>query len=576
MDFTVGKLPQLTLSNAHVAVVIRGNAVEVVERTGRGKGARITKHVRVPIVASPDVVAPADPQTLTSGMEQTAGATPQRQETANMESLATAIKAAMVEAQVKTKRVIVSLPSQDVLLRFFTLPNLPKSEWDSAIQFEARKYVPFKMDTMVWDYEVLENVPIARNGPATSPNSESLGVIFMAAQRQLVQGIRAALTSAGLQASRIEPAQLSLARFMTADATGSGPAFACFVDVEPDGAHVVIVRDGQPYLGRDMTFQLEEPPTSADGGNVRVQRLLSELRVCFDFFTREHPTARINTVWLFGDEGTVAPWCDAIAGPLQCPVKLGTELLIERSDRSEQGLPLSFASAVGLLRSADERSGVAFDLLKNSESRAPKSHRTSRRKAKPIGQELAEVLKTPQAWGGAALAIGALALLWMLGSQQIAVERSGLERLVQSRPVVGWGLDGKSAKAVEPIRKEAKEQLALVKQLVQERVRVAAKLDALARSLPDGIWVTELNFEERFDQKGKSQMSLTVSGACYLGETGSELGAIQDFEAHLKQNTTLSEGFQAVRIGKIDAQTDARRQLTYRTFQVDCRSEGKL
>jgi len=27
---------------------------------------------------------------------------------------------------------------------------------DSAIQFEARKYVPFKMDTMVWDYEVLE------------------------------------------------------------------------------------------------------------------------------------------------------------------------------------------------------------------------------------------------------------------------------------------------------------------------------------------------------------------------------------------------------------------------------------
>lgn len=107
----------------NIGIALSADAVELVEISKN----QLTQHVRVPIEGAED-------EPVIAALRQIASSLP-----------------------AGTSGVAVSLPSQDILLRFFSLPLLPKSEWEAAIKFEARKHIPFRTDELVWDYHALED-----------------------------------------------------------------------------------------------------------------------------------------------------------------------------------------------------------------------------------------------------------------------------------------------------------------------------------------------------------------------------------------------------------------------------------
>jgi type IV pilus assembly protein PilM len=88
-----------------------------------------------------------------------------RREELMVDPAADATRPAQIEAavgglrkalNVKTKeRVNVCLPSQSVFTRFVKLPGATPSEVDSIIGFEAQQNVPFPIDEVIWDYQVM-------------------------------------------------------------------------------------------------------------------------------------------------------------------------------------------------------------------------------------------------------------------------------------------------------------------------------------------------------------------------------------------------------------------------------------
>lgn len=512
----------IPFSGPAAGLVIRANTVELLAV----RGTHLVAQVRVPIQGTED------------------------------KHLSAAIRQAVERSGLKTNRLAVAIPTADVLVRFFFMPMLPRAERDTAIQFEARKYIPFKTESLVWAWQVVE-----------LKEAQKLEVAFTAIQRQTFQALKTVLAEAGVQPTRMEPRSLSLAR-LAALPKGKALAshakeFVCLVDVEPEQAHLVIARDGVPYLTRDVV--LVEPLKEGEAGDPKAQRVLSELRVSMDFFTREHPAATIPRVILVGDETLIGPWQPWLAEQLQCAVDVGRDLL---RSRVEGELPLTFASAVGLVRAGHERIGRSLDFLKRSLS-------------KPAGTSPAELqsalvkeFKSAQSAALAGVVGGLLVLLYLFGAHQVAQEQRRLDTLIAARPTVGWGLEAFDQTALKPLQAQAKQQLDLLRGIVDERVGVVAKLDALARSLPDGMWITKLTFDETPDAAGKSQVSLKVSGACYLQQSGKELSAIQTFGERVKGIPAFFDGFAAATVEQIKEQS--QQQYTYRTFQLDCRSEQQL
>lgn len=497
--------------------------------------------------------------------------------------LTRAIQAAMSSAPVKTRKLAVSISSQDVLFRFFTIPAVSKHELDTAVQFEARKYIPFKTELLVWDY---------RTVPSSVPGQ--LEVIFAAIQRELFHSMQGAFAAAGIQPSLVEPRSLSLARLMAQGTERENVAptndFVCLVDVEQDGALLTIVKHGLPYLSRDIGFlpgggtspaglpsstsaSAPEPapePLSAAPADLRAQRLLSELSVSINFFVREYPNTAVPRVILCGEEALIQPWCGWLSEQLHCPVELGAALM-ER--RVQGGLPLAFASAVGLLQVAGDPVAGSIDFLKRSLMKPVGTPKSSVAFQEAVKREFAGVLKkTPQLGLLATVAVGLLAMAWLAGGMVVSAERRRLEEFVASNPPVGWGLERVSSKDLLAVKEQAAAEAALLKRIMDQRVSIAAKMDALARSLPDGVWLTSLTVEGPVSASEKSQLRIVANGACFLGGPAQELDAIQKFEEQVKGNPRFIQGLRETKVDQINAQTHAVSQAPYRTFQLTCAS----
>ena len=474
--------------------------------------------------------------------------------------LVQAIRQAIGAADLKTTKLAVAIPTKDVLVRFFTLPIVPKTEWEGAVQFEAPRYVPFKPENLVWDYHVLE-----------SKETKKLHVVFTAIQRAVFQQFQAALAEAGVTPTSVEPSSLSLARLAVAQKGRGAHAneYTCLVDLEAGQAHLVIAKGGVPYLTRDILLSEEATPAAEGTIDPRAQRLLSELRVSMDFFTREHPSAVIPSVLLFGDEALIGTWQQWLSEQLRCVVTLGKTLM---SAFVSGELSPSFAVALGLARRDRERAAASLDFLKRSVVKTAQQARAVQGKA--IFDNLLQQFATTESLAMVAMAAIGLISLWLFFAQQVVAMEKTLAETHRLRQDVGFGLSGLDQQVLEPLAQQARTQVAMLQQMVDQRGGVSSKLDALARLLPDGVWLTGVTFEERPDPTGKGGSTLRVSGACYLDDAGKQDTTIRDFEARIKSNPV----FGSAGVEKFYDQVEHReeREYTYRAFELNARTERKL
>jgi Tfp pilus assembly PilM family ATPase/Tfp pilus assembly protein PilN len=498
-------------------------------------------------------------------------------------------KALSVSGLEATKKLAVAIPTQDVLFRYFTIPAVPKAELDNAVQFEARKYIPFKTDVLIWDYHVIRS--------SRSPNT--LEVVFAAMPRDMFRRVQEILTASGVATASIEPSLLGLSRLVDPP-KGSSPAeFTCVVDVEPEAAHLAIVRSSMPYLARDIMFfatpdalapvqpgqaPATTPPAAApampvpsvpealDAVDPRARRLLSELSVSMDFFMREHPSTTIPRVFLFGDESLVAPWCRWLSDQLHCQVVLGTTL-VESKIQGE--LPLAFASALGLLQASKDPSVGTLDFLRRS-----LLQKGPGRPGEAV-EGFKEFIQQPKVLASlAGVVAGVLFAIWSLCSMMVQTEQKALNQIIASKADTGWGTASMTQQGLDGLKSKATEQTAWLKDLMDHRINVAVKLDALARTLPDGIWLTELTYNNEMKTNGKQLLKMSIDGACFLGEAGKELSAIQRFEQDMKKNEVFLAGFSSAQMEQVNVefvrQQQNQEQYTYRSFQLNCASSQKL
>ncbi len=500
--------------------------------------------------------------------------------------LAQAIRNAFAIGQVRPGKVAVAVLTPEAITRFFTIPLIPKQEWQAAVQFEARKYIPFRTDELVWDYRV-NQVKGAKN----------LEVCFTAIQKDSLQRILSGLEAADVKPTVVEAGSVSLARLTGSVKRKSLDEFLCMVSVSEDSAHLVIVKDRIPYLARDVGIavkpmglapgegpaeavaalresgaalpQASSAPLAAE--DQRARRLLSEITISIDFFTHVYQTATITNVFLFGEDATLEPWCQWFSEQLRSPVELGTSLLPQRAPGT---IPLSVAVALGVLqRVPQERASLDF----LARSQTPLHQTPERALIVPVGFSRSFKIPVSHALASAVLVVWMLLVIWFYGSRDVLSTRRSLQQLVGERAKIGWGVEDAPRDVLQTVRTLVQTQRELLQQTVDRRESMAAKLDALAHLLPDGVWFTEMVFEDLPDREtGGHALNLTVKGACFLGQPEQELAAIQEFADRIKRDPRFFQGFQVAQIEEVQATVDEDRGITYQTFRLNCKSSRKM
>ena len=126
--------------------------------------------------------------------------------------IASAIREMLGEMRIKDGDVNYSVASQSVFARFVKLPAVEEEKIEKIIAFEAQQNVPFPIDEVVWDSQLV--------GGGTE---EQIQVVLVAIKSDLLEEINVAVESTGLRTAIVDVATMSLCnafRHNYSDSTG--------------------------------------------------------------------------------------------------------------------------------------------------------------------------------------------------------------------------------------------------------------------------------------------------------------------------------------------------------------------
>jgi len=113
--------------------------------------------------------------------------------------IAAALREMLGELGVKGGPVNYATAAQSVFARFVKLPAVEEEKIERIIAFEAQQNVPFPIDEVVWDYQLV-------GGGA----DEQIQVVLVAIKEDLLEAVNAAVESAGLRTSIVCVATMAL------------------------------------------------------------------------------------------------------------------------------------------------------------------------------------------------------------------------------------------------------------------------------------------------------------------------------------------------------------------------------
>ncbi len=105
----------------------------------------------------------------------------------------------MRELQLKPAPVNYSVPAQSVFARFVKLPAVEEEKIERIIAFEAQQNVPFPIEEVVWDYQLVG-----------TGAEEQIQVVLVAIKSDLLEGVNAAIEETGLRTAVVDVATMAL------------------------------------------------------------------------------------------------------------------------------------------------------------------------------------------------------------------------------------------------------------------------------------------------------------------------------------------------------------------------------
>lgn len=157
--------------------------------------------------------------------------------------------------------ISIGVSGPDVIVKPIALPWMDDAEVAGALKFEARKHVPFELNTLVLDHQVL-----ARNAP-----ERKLDVLLATVSQQRLERAIAPLRELGVEADIVDAAPLALSNAMAQSLPRESDAEGhVLLDAGHRGSWLTFRHKGLPYFARRLDWgghMLTQAIATATGGS---------------------------------------------------------------------------------------------------------------------------------------------------------------------------------------------------------------------------------------------------------------------------------------------------------------------
>jgi type IV pilus assembly protein PilM len=227
-----------------VGLDIGSSAVKAVELKPAGRGYRVAAYGAQPV----------PPDSIVDGAIIDAGA------------VADAIRRLFDENKAfKGKDVCASLSGNAVIVKKITLPVMTPSELDDSIAWEAEQYIPFDIQDVNLDYQILE----AGAGPESRG---SMDVLLVAAKKEKIGDYTGVIAQAGRTPVIVDVDAFALQNAYETNYGLEGPEVVVLLNAGASAININILQGDQSVFTRDVSM----------GGNAYTEAIQKDFDLPFD------------------------------------------------------------------------------------------------------------------------------------------------------------------------------------------------------------------------------------------------------------------------------------------------------
>src|SRR5438552_1339626 len=155
---------------------------------------------------------------------------------ADLRETAVSLREMMREMHIHGAPVNYAVPAQSVFARFVKLPGLEVEKIERIISFEAQQNVPFPIDQVVWDYQLVGG-----------GMGEQIQVVIAAIKRDLLEEINNAVEETGLRTGIVGVASMALYNAFCYNYTDLNGC-SMLVDIGARTTNVLFIESGRIFL----------------------------------------------------------------------------------------------------------------------------------------------------------------------------------------------------------------------------------------------------------------------------------------------------------------------------------------
>ena len=167
------------------------------------------------------------------------------------------LKTLLSKAGISTNRCVISFPNSAVFTSVIELPNMTNKELSSAVEFEAKKYVPL----------ALSEIDLSWTITSKAEGGQNLKVLLTAVPKQVTQNYMRILDQAGLEPEAGEIEALALIRSLV----GNVPMNCVIIDIGAKSTGLNIIENGLLRLSRNLNI----------GGDTITHKIAESLNISF-------------------------------------------------------------------------------------------------------------------------------------------------------------------------------------------------------------------------------------------------------------------------------------------------------
>ncbi len=166
--------------------------------------------------------------------------------------------------RIKVKDVALSVSGISVIVKKINLPVMTEEELDESIQWEAEQYIPFDIEDVNIDYQILR--PIEENG------NKQMEVLLVAVKKDKINEYTSLVEEAGLRPVVVDVDAFALENMYEINYEINRNEAVALVDIGAGLMNINIIQNGMPSFTRDISI----------GGNQFTEAIQKEFGINFE------------------------------------------------------------------------------------------------------------------------------------------------------------------------------------------------------------------------------------------------------------------------------------------------------